>query len=385
MNATAPRLSRAFWVALVLGGAVIAYGVGGALAESHRTQPAVLARWVLGALAVHDLLLAPLVGVAGLLVVRVVPRVARAPVQAGLLASVVVVAVAIPALASLSERPGNPTVHPIDYRSATLTVLGVVWALAGLWFGARVWRSAAVEGARPRLTVAVIAKAPRPGHSKTRLCPPCTPAEAAAVARGALEDTLAAMAAAPIEGDRVVVLDGPAGPWLPSGFVVVAQRDGGLGERLADAFAAVGGPALVVGMDTPQITPELLGETARALDRPGTDAVLGLTDDGGYWVIGLRRPDRRVFEGVPMSSPGTGEAQLARLHELGCETAIVPRLRDVDDFDDALAVAEAAPESRFAAALREVAALAPPPTDARRGTRPPPTGATRGYRPRSRR
>jgi len=207
------------------------------------------------------------------------------------------------------------------------------------------------------VTLALITKAPQPGRSKTRLCPPCTPAEAAELARSALEDTLAAMATAPVAGRRVVVLDGTPGSWLPSGFDIVTQRDGGLGQRLGAAFDAVGGPTIMLAMDTPQVTPALLAGAARTLDRPGTDAVLGLTDDGGYWIIGLRRPDPGVFEGVPMSSPRTGEAQLARLRDLGLTTALVPRLRDVDDFDDAVAVARLAPDSRFASALHDIAAL----------------------------
>jgi len=352
--AVPPRPGRAFWLGLALGGGVLAYGVAGALA-SDRTQPGALARWLAGSLLAHDLLVAPLVCLVGLVVGRAVPGIVRAPVQAGLIASAVVVAVATPALAELDERPGNPTVHPIDYGTATLTVLAVVWGLSGAWCATRVWTA---RTRRDRaVTLAVIAKAPQPGRSKTRLCPPCTPTEAAELARRALEDTLAAMAAAPVAGRRVVVLDGAPGSWLPSGFDVVAQGDGDLSRRLGAAFDAVGGPAIMLAMDTPQVTPALLASAARALVRPGTDAVLGLTDDGGYWVIGLRRPDPGVFEGVPMSSPRAGEAQLARLRDLGLTTALVPRLRDVDDFDDAVAVARLAPGTRFASALHEVAAL----------------------------
>ena len=107
-------------------------------------------------------------------------------------------------------------------------------------------------------------------------------------------------------------------------------------------------------MDTPQVTRKLLADAASELARPGTDAVIGLADDGGYWAIGLRLPDRRVFEDVPMSSSHTGAAQLARLRDLGLATALLPRLRDVDTFDDALAVAADAPGTGFASAVRRV-------------------------------
>lgn len=351
-TAAPPRYGRLFWTGLLVGSGVIAYGVAGTFTEFGPPHPPDLARWVIGGLLAHDLVLAPIVGLIGLAVARVVPRLARPPVQAGLIASAVVIAVASPGLASLNERPGNPTVQPIDYRSATLTVLGVVWLLAGSWFAARVW--AARGRRRVEVTLAVIAKAPSPGRAKTRLCPPCTPAEAARLARGALEDTMAAMERAPVAGARVVVLEGNPGSWLRPGFDVVPQRGGDLGDRLADAFAAVDSPAVVVAMDTPQVTPEMLANAAGALERPGTDAVLGLTDDGGYWAIGLRRSDRRVFEGVPMSSQRTGQAQLERLRELGLSVSLLPQLRDVDDFDDAVAVARGAPGTRFAAALHDI-------------------------------
>lgn len=195
--------------------------------------------------------------------------------------------------------------------------------------------------------LAVVAKAPVAGRSKTRLCPPCTPAQAAELAQAALADTLDAVAATP--GARpFVVLDGAPGPWLPPGVEVVAQRGEGLGQRLANAFADLGAPALVIGMDTPQVT---LGLLARALCALEDGAVIGGAPDGGYWAIGLREPDARVFDGVPMSAPHTGRAQRARLRALAIPFAELPPLRDVDTFADALAVAALAPRTRFAAAL----------------------------------
>lgn len=194
----------------------------------------------------------------------------------------------------------------------------------------------------------VLAKAPVAGRSKTRLCPPCTPQEAALLAEAALRDTLRTVAATPT-ARRVLVLDGAPGPWLPPGFEVLHQRGHGLDERLAAAFDDVGGPALLVGMDTPQLTPELLADGLRAL--ADDDAALGPAPDGGYWAIGLRRPDPRVFLGVPMSVAETGLVQRRRLRALGLSCATLPALRDVDTIADALAAAEAAPGSAFARAL----------------------------------
>lgn len=205
----------------------------------------------------------------------------------------------------------------------------------------------------------VIAKAPVAGRAKTRLSPPCTPEQAAALARAALEDTLAAVSGARGADRRVLVLDGEPGPWLPAGFEVIPQRAGGLAERLAGAFSDVREPALLVGMDTPQVTSALLDSCLDVFARG--DAAFGPTMDGGYWGIGLRRADPAVFAGVPMSVPTTGVVQMARLRALGLRTASLPLLRDVDTMADAYAVATEAPDGRFAGALAELRLRAPAP------------------------
>jgi hypothetical protein len=185
------------------------------------------------------------------------------------------------------------------------------------------------------------------------LCPPCTPDEAALVARAALIDTLGA--ASGTRARRVILaLDGRSGDWLPPGIEVIVQRGGGLDQRIAAAFEDVAEPALLIGMDTPQVTARLLDAALDALMRPGIDAVLGFAADGGWWAAGLRGPDLRAFVGVPMSTPRTGHAQAQRLGSLGLRCELLPVVRDVDTFADAIAVAAEAPGSRFAA---EVTAL----------------------------
>lgn len=200
------------------------------------------------------------------------------------------------------------------------------------------------------VTLIVIAKAPMPGRVKTRLCPPLEPAQAARLARAALEDTLAAVHSTPARR-HVLALDGEPGDWLPEGFDVIPQCEGGLGARLASAFVRVGGPGLLVGMDTPQVTTELLGEAVAALEGEAADAVLGPAEDGGYWAIGLKRPCPTVFDGVPMSSGSTAAEQRRQLTRLGMTCEELPSLRDVDTIGDARAVADECPGSRFAAAM----------------------------------
>jgi glycosyltransferase A (GT-A) superfamily protein (DUF2064 family) len=152
----------------------------------------------------------------------------------------------------------------------------------------------------------------------------------------------------------VLVLDGPPGPWLPGGFEVIAQRGGGLDERLAHAFENLAGPALIVGMDTPQVSSELLDAALSRLC--SSPAVLGPAADGGYWAIGLREPDPRALLGVPMSTAHTLAAQRRRLAALGLTIAELETMRDVDTFADAVAVAAAAPRTWFAAELDRLGA-----------------------------
>jgi rSAM/selenodomain-associated transferase 1 len=202
--------------------------------------------------------------------------------------------------------------------------------------------------------LAVIAKAPMAGASKTRLSPPLTVEQAASLAEAALRDTLAAVLAACAATRRVLILEGQPGPWLPGGLEVIPQRGAGLDERLASAFVDLSEPALIVGMDTPQASPALLDRGLRLLER--TPAVLGPASDGGYWAIGLRTPEPRAILAVPMSSVDTLAAQRRRLEALGLARGELPELRDVDTYSDALEVAQQAPASRFAEAL---AALSP--------------------------
>lgn len=204
---------------------------------------------------------------------------------------------------------------------------------------------------RPRIVV--IAKSPQPGRSKTRLTPPCEPEQAARLAAAALADTLAAVAATPC-AERLLALAGPPGEWIPEGFRLVDQGEGPLDRRLAHVFSGCVGPTFLIGMDTPQVGPELLEHSVATLMAPRTDAVLGHAEDGGWWGLGLRRPDPRAFHGVPMSTALTGRLQAGALRGLGLRTATLPTLRDVDRIDDARAVALAAPGGSFARALDSI-------------------------------
>jgi rSAM/selenodomain-associated transferase 1 len=234
----------------------------------------------------------------------------------------------------------------------------------------------------PRGQVLVIAKEPVPGRVKTRLTPDFTPAQAAKLAEAALTDTLLAVAAVPARR-HVIALDGQPGGWLPDSFEVMPQRGGGLDQRIAaalsQAYTDLAEPVVLVGMDTPQVTPDLIESALRPLTDGSADASFGPADDGGFWLLGLRRPDPELVLGVPMSTGDTGAAQLSRLVRAGLRVHWMRTLLDVDTAADATTVASQAPGSRFAIALRAMTGRLPSPAPAGSARTQParaqPTGA----------
>lgn len=203
-------------------------------------------------------------------------------------------------------------------------------------------------------TMLVIAKAPVPGRVKTRLIGHCTAVEAAELAGCALRDTLTVLEDFPCE-ERVILLDGIAGDWLPAGWRVIDQVEGGLDERLSAGFEAIpDGPALLVGMDTPQLRADQLD-----FDPGRYDACLGLATDGGFWAIGFADPRqaRSCIQGVPMSTDRTGAEQLARLVAAGLSVQRLVTLTDVDTAESAAAVAGLAPRTGFARRWNQLPAV----------------------------
>ena len=214
------------------------------------------------------------------------------------------------------------------------------------------------------VTLLVVAKAPEPGRAKTRLAVTVGDRVAAEIAAAALLDTLDAVAAAPVAA-RVVALTGNLDEAAGAAdirrrlesFTVIGQRGNDFGDRLANAHADAGSgpgghPVLQIGMDTPQVTDELLASCSRRLLQ--AQAVLGLACDGGWWVLGLQTPAAaECLRSVPMSQPDTGELTLKALHANGIDVASVERLTDVDFVDDIAAVRDACdPASRFARVTR---------------------------------
>ncbi|ORA19650.1 TIGR04282 family arsenosugar biosynthesis glycosyltransferase [Mycobacterium arosiense] len=211
------------------------------------------------------------------------------------------------------------------------------------------------------VTLLVVAKAPEPGRAKTRLAASVGDRVAAEIAAAALLDTLDAVAAAPVAA-RVVALTGdPAGAANAAeirrrlaSFTVIPQRGDDFAARLSNAHvdAADGLPVLQIGMDTPQVSADLLAACARRLLE--SPAVLGPARDGGWWALGVGEPAMAdCLRTVPMSVPDTGKLTLKALRDNGVDVVTVQTLPDVDVVDDVAVVREAcAPASRFVRVTR---------------------------------
>ncbi|HEX5405272.1 MAG TPA: DUF2064 domain-containing protein [Pseudonocardiaceae bacterium] len=218
-----------------------------------------------------------------------------------------------------------------------------------------------------RFCLLVVAKAPVAGLAKTRLTPPATPRAAAEIAAAALLDTLLAVRDTP-GAIPLVAMTGDLSAAQRSGelqdalaaMTVIPQRGNSFADRLANAHADAatrfpGRPVVQIGMDTPQVTPDLLAGVAPFLS--GAPAVLGEAEDGGWWVLGLRDPSHaEALREVPMSRADTAAWTLKVLERRGLRVTDGPRLTDVDTMADAVTVARDVPGSRFAAAVAATAA-----------------------------
>lgn len=206
------------------------------------------------------------------------------------------------------------------------------------------------------MRVLVTAKAPVPGLAKTRLAAVVGDVAAADLAAAGLLDTLEASRATGAEclvaltGDMSRACRGEEIRRALQDWTVLWQRADAFDERLANAHLDCGDGSLIqIGMDTPQVTPDMLTQAGQALEHH--DTVLGPADDGGWWVFGRHEAAAATaLVGVPMSTSQTCEHTRRALVSRGLGVRMLHSLRDVDLVADAEAVARAAPQTRFARA-----------------------------------
>jgi uncharacterized protein len=191
------------------------------------------------------------------------------------------------------------------------------------------------------VAVAIMAKAPRPGTVKTRLCPPLLATEAAALYRCFLLDKIASVGG--LVDARPVIAYTPDDARaefdaLAPNFALVAQHGPDLGARLhatlASLLAAGHAGAIAVDSDTPTLPSGFLQQAVDCLSRPGPDVVLGPTEDGGYYLIGVRAPHRELFERMPWSTSDVLEVTRRRVAAAGLRAVCLPSWFDVDTPED---------------------------------------------------
>ena len=190
--------------------------------------------------------------------------------------------------------------------------------------------------------LAVMAKAPRAGKVKTRLQPPLNAEEAAALNVCFLRDTAENIATVANEGGATgLVCYTPVGDeaafdgLLPEGFALIAQRGDGFGERLLcaaeDILSCGFGAVCLIDSDSPTLPSSALRTAVSALAEPGKQVVVGPSDDGGYYLIGMKRGEPQVFERIRWSTEHVYAETVERVHGAKMELVELPKWYDVDD------------------------------------------------------
>jgi uncharacterized protein len=204
------------------------------------------------------------------------------------------------------------------------------------------------SNAIPACGIAVMAKASAPGRAKTRLVPPLTLAQAAALNTTFLQDVidnilLAGRRAAPGAGIVGYAAYGPPGSEdffrenFPAAIELIPAWLPNFGDCLFHAIREILArghqAAVVLNADSPNLPTALLNETAEVLAQPGDRAVLGLSSDGGYYLLGLKAAHRRMFENIAWSTERVAEQTRERAREINLDLHVLPMWYDVDDIE----------------------------------------------------
>jgi len=196
-----------------------------------------------------------------------------------------------------------------------------------------------------RRALLIMAKQPLAGNTKTRLCPPLTPEEAAQLYDAFLRDVvkIAHTVSQLVRGVEPHIAYAPGGDpdffaALAPGFDLIAQRGETLGIRLDHVLTSclTQGYDQVVAMnsDSPTLSPAYIAQAFTQLESPQTDAVFGPCEDGGYYLIGITKSHPRLVRDVQMSTPHVLRDTLALADEAGLAVALTPPWYDVDTVDE---------------------------------------------------
>jgi rSAM/selenodomain-associated transferase 1 len=199
-----------------------------------------------------------------------------------------------------------------------------------------------MAGGREKLLLVVVAKAPVPGRVKTRLVPHLTPEEAAGLYRCFLQDRITtiqtlqdvelAIAYTPVDAMAAFV------PFSGNGLGLFPQKGRDLGERLNNIFVeklSEGFNAVsIIDSDSPDLPVSAIRESFERLMSDQTDVVFGPCDDGGYYLVGMRRPHPELFFDIPWSTEAVLANTLERARGLGVRTDLLPMWNDLDTIED---------------------------------------------------
>jgi len=192
--------------------------------------------------------------------------------------------------------------------------------------------------------LAVMAKAPRAGKVKTRLSPPLTLEQSAALNICFLKDTTRNIADIDETSAAVGLVcytpigdESLFGGLLPEGFALIAQRGDTFGERLhaatEDILACGFGAVCLIDSDSPTVPADAFHEAIDLLNCPGDRIVLGGSNDGGYYLIGLKKAHLEPFKGIHWSTSTVYAETVSAIREASVELAELPIWYDVDDGD----------------------------------------------------
>jgi rSAM/selenodomain-associated transferase 1 len=210
--------------------------------------------------------------------------------------------------------------------------------------------------------LAIMTKAPQPGRVKTRLVPPLTPEQAAELNKCFLRDTAGAISGAPSGALRVanpasvrlhvgvqrrpvqsrgIAVYTPVGAEsayvdiIPADFYLLPQRGDAFGERLyfavEDLFKCGFDSVCLIDSDSPTVPSESFAEAVELLSTSVDQVVLGPSDDGGYYLIGVKQPHRQLFHQIDWSTERVLDQTIQRATEIGLEVRLLPTGYDVDD------------------------------------------------------
>ena len=191
------------------------------------------------------------------------------------------------------------------------------------------------------VAVAIMAKAPMAGEVKTRLCPPLSRADAAELYRRFLLDKIEQVRALRTASLAIAYTPAEARAFFEEvapGFILVPQRGADLGDRLANSLGALLDTgyrgALAIDSDTPTLPLGFLQQALDLVTTPEIDVVLGPTEDGGYYLIGLRTVHHELFETMAWSTSQVLPETIRRADAKGLRVACLPPWYDIDTPDD---------------------------------------------------